>query len=200
MVRKTTLALAVVSVALFSAVRCFGEDLKIGADAPDFSGIIGVDDKQHDLAEYKKAKAIVLVFTCNHCPVAQAYEDRLVEFQKQYKEKGVQVIAVNVNNLPEDRLDAMKQRAKEKKFNFPYLYDESQKIGRDYDAKVTPHVFILDAKRKLAYRGAFDDNMNAEKVENHYASVAVEAVLADKKPDPEITRQFGCGIKYEEKE
>jgi peroxiredoxin len=177
--------------------RIAAAELEIGAAAPHFQGIVGIDDKQHSLADYKDARLIVLVFTCNHCPVAKAYEDRLVALQKDYAAKGVQIVAVNVNNIPDDRLDKMKERAKEKGFNFPYLYDSSQKIGRDYGATVTPHVFLLDKDRKLAYRGAIDDNMAVDKVKKHYLRDALDALLAGRRPPETTTKQFGCGIKYE---
>jgi peroxiredoxin len=172
--------------------------LKVGDPVPDWTGIVGIDGKSHNLSEYKDAKLSVLVFTCNHCPVAQAYQDRLIALQKDYKNKGVQLIAVNVNNIPEDRLDKMKERAKEKGFNFPYLYDSTQKIARDYNATVTPHVFVIDKNRKLAYTGAVDDNLKADKVTKHYLSDALDALLAGKQPSEPVTKQFGCTIKYEE--
>ena len=150
---------------LFAAVFARAGELKIGDAAPNFSGIVGTDDKEHALKDYQSAKLVVLVFTCNHCPVAQAYQDRLMKLQKDYKDKGVQIVAVNVNNLDADKLDKMKERAKEKKFEFPYLYDASQKIGKDFGAKVTPHVFVLDKDRKLAYVGAIDDNMTERQSE-----------------------------------
>lgn len=172
-------------------------EVKIGDPAPDFKDIIGIDDKTHSLADYKDAKVVVVVFTCNHCPVAVAYEDRLVKFHADYKDKGVQLIAINVNNLPADRLDKMKERAAAKGFNFPYLYDSSQKVGRDFGAKVTPHFFVLDGERKIAYIGAFDNSQNESKVEKHYLRDAVDALLAGKTPPEPVTKQFGCGIKYE---
>ncbi len=107
------------------------------------------------------------------------------------------MVAVNVNNLPADRLDKIKKRAKKKGFNFPYLYDSSQKIGRDYGAKVTPQVFVLDGKRKIAYMGAIDDNMSAKKVKKHHLRDALDALLVGKKPPEAVTQQFGCSIKYE---
>jgi peroxiredoxin len=171
--------------------------VKVGDPAPDWKGIIGVDDKEHSLADYKDAKLIVLVFTCNHCPVAKAYEDRLIALQKDYKNKGVQVIAVNVNNIPEDRLDRMKERAKEKGFNFPYIYDSSQKMGHDYGARVTPHVCVLDSERKIAYIGAIDDNIDPAKVKKHYLRDALDALLAGQTPPVAETKAFGCTIKYE---
>lgn len=171
--------------------------VKVGEKAPEWSGIIGVDDGKHGLADYKKAEAVVIVFTCNHCPVAKAYEDRLVALQKDYQKKGVQVIAVNVNNLAADRLEPMKERAKEKKFNFPYLYDSSQKIGLDYGATKTPEVFLLDQQRKLVYHGAIDDSMNPEEVKVHHLRDAIDDVLAGKAPSKAEVNAFGCGIKYE---
>jgi len=190
-------------VLLLAAGGSAAKGVKVGDKAPDWSDIVGVDDKKHDLAEYKKAKAVVLVFTCNHCPFAKAYQDRLKTLQKDYGPKGVQVIAVNVNNLPADRLDKMKERAKKKKYNFPYLYDPTQKIARDYGARVTPHVFILgkatDEGRKVVYVGAVDNNMKAKKAEKHYVRDALDALLAGKKPPLAETKPFGCSVKYEKK-
>lgn len=171
--------------------------LKVGDKAPDWKNLIGVDDKQHSLSDYKDAKVIVLVFTCNHCPVAKAYEDRLIALQKDYQDKGVQVIALNVNTIPEDRLDRMKVRAQEKGFNFPYLYDPTQATGHAYGAKVTPHVFVLDSERKIAYIGAIDDNIDVSKVKRNYLRDALDALLANKAPQTAETKAFGCSIKYE---
>jgi peroxiredoxin len=197
MSRVVKLSLVFASLTALFAVHGVAGELKVGAVAPDFKGIAGVDDQKHGLADYKDAKLVVLVFTCNHCPVAQAYEDRLVALQKKYDSKNVQLIAVNVNTIPADRLDAMKKRAESKGFKFPYLYDATQKIGHDYGAAVTPHVFVLDKDRKIAYVGAVDDNMQADKVKAHYLEDALEALLAGKKPPQQQTKAFGCGIKYE---
>jgi peroxiredoxin len=171
--------------------------LKIGDPAPTWSGIIGVDGAKHSLADYKKAKLIALVFTCNHCPVAVAYQDRLIALQKDYKAKGVQVVAVNVNNIAEDKLDKMKERAKQKGFNFPYLYDPTQKMGHDYGATCTPHVFLLDKDRKLAYTGRIDDNQNPKRVKKQDLRAALDALLAGEKPPVAVTTQFGCTIKWD---
>ena len=108
----------------------------VGDTAPRFEGLIGVDDQRHSLEDYADAKAIAIVFTCNHCPVAVDYEDRLVALHNDYADKGGQLVAINVNNLEADRLPAMKQLAEEKGFDFPYLYDLTQKVGRDYQAKI----------------------------------------------------------------
>jgi peroxiredoxin len=185
------------SVFALSAARIFAAGVEVGDKAPAWSGIPGTDDKKHSLADYTSAKAIVLVFTCNHCPVAQAYEERLVALQKDYEPKGVQVVAVNVNTMPADRLDKMKERAEEKGFKFPYLFDESQKMGHDYGAAVTPHAFVVGKEGKLVYIGAIDDNMSAKKVKKHYVRDALDAILADKEPPQPKTKAFGCGIAYE---
>ncbi len=189
--------LMVLTLALTLAGRAQAAKLKIGDAAPEFSALVGVDGQKHSLADYQHAKIVVVVFTCNHCPVARAYEDRLVALQKDYRAKGVQLVAVNVNNLAADRLDKMKQRAKQKGFNFPYLYDPTQKIGRDYGATVTPHVFVLDGNRKVAYMGAVDDSMAAANVKTHYLRDTLDALLAGGEPPKQITKQFGCSIKYE---
>ena len=146
---RTFCLLAPVALLLSSLSPACAAGVKIGDKAPPWSGIIGIDDKEHSLADLKQAKAVVLVFTCNHCPVAQAYEDRLVALQRDYRDKGVRLVAVNVNNLDADKLGPMKVRAKEKQFNFPYLYDPTQKMGRDYGATKTPEIFVLDGERKI---------------------------------------------------
>lgn len=170
--------------------------VSVGDPAPDWKNIQGIDEASHSLADYRDAKAIVLVFTCNHCPVAKAYESRLVALEKDYQGKGVQLIAVNVNDIPEDRLDKMQERAKEAGFRFPYLFDPTQKIGRDYGATCTPHFFLLDANRTIVYTGAMDNNMDAEKVTKQYLRDAIDAVLDGRDPPEPITQQKGCSIKW----
>jgi peroxiredoxin len=172
--------------------------VNIGDKAPAYQGLAGIDDKTHSLSDLKDAKAVLVVFTCNHCPIAQAYESRLVKFTKDYADKGVAVVAINVNTIPDDRLDKMKERAKEKGFNFAYLYDPSQKIGTKFGATVTPHFFLLDGQRQIVYMGAFDNNQNEAKANEQYVRDAVDAVLAGRKPEVAETRQFGCTIKYDD--
>jgi peroxiredoxin len=171
--------------------------LAVGDQAPAWKDLTGVDDKRHSLGEHADAKAVVVVFTCNHCPVAVAYEDRIVAIANDYAAKGVDLVAINVNNMEADKLPAMKERAEEKGFKFDYLYDPSQEIGRAYGAAVTPHVFLLDGDRNLVYVGAIDDNMNAEKASKHYLRDAIDAVLAGSKPQTDTTKPMGCGIQYE---
>jgi len=189
-------ALVAVGLALVSG-SCYAAGASVGEAAPDWSALPGVDGKKHSLSDYKDAKLIVLVFTCNHCPVAVAYEKRLIQLQKDYQSKGVQVVAVNVNTIAADRLDKMKERAEERGFNFPYLYDASQKIGRAYGAKVTPHIFLLDQARKIAFVGPIDDNQSEKKVETHHVRDALDALLAGKQPPETNVKPFGCGIKYD---
>jgi peroxiredoxin len=171
--------------------------LAVGDPAPAWKGLVGVDDQKHSLGEHAGAKAVVVVFTCNHCPVAQAYQDRIIDVAADYANKNVDVVAINVNNLEADKLPAMKERAEEKGFKFDYLYDPTQDIGRAYGAAVTPHVFLLDGKRNVAYIGAIDDNMNPQKVTKHYLRDAIDAVLAGSKPQTDTTKPVGCGIQYE---
>jgi peroxiredoxin len=174
----------------------FNKVLTIDDQAPDWTDLPGVDDKPHSLGDYRAAKAVVVVFTCNHCPVAKMYEDRLIELAKKH-EKDVQVVAISVSRSAADGLDKMKNRASEKGFPFPYLYDETQKSARRYGATATPHFFLLDGDRKIAYMGAFDDNFEPDKVEKHYLADAVKAVLAGKTPRVRESLQRGCAIDYE---
>jgi peroxiredoxin len=193
------LTLTVVLVASPAWAGKFNKVLSIGDTAPAFEKLIGTDDKPHSLADFKQAKAVVVVYTCNHCPVAQAYEDRLMALQKEYQGKGVQLVAINVNNNEADKLEAMKERSGIKNFNYPYLYDASQKSAASYGASVTPHVFLLDGQRKIAYMGAVDDSMSSGDVKQPYLRDALDAVLAGKTPATAETRQVGCGIQYEKK-
>jgi peroxiredoxin len=176
----------------------FNQVVSIGDAAPDVAGT-GVDDEETKLADYQGAKAIVLVFTCNGCPVAVAYEDRLVALQKDYAEKGVQVLAVNVNATKGDTLELMKKKAASKEFNFPYIRDDSQASAKAYGATTTPHAFLLDGDRKIVYMGAIDNSKNASAVENNYLRDAIDALLAGETIETTETRQFGCGIKWAKK-
>jgi len=193
------LALLTAASSLWAAPE---DQLEIGKPAPTFK-LPGVDDKDCALADLlKKNKAVVVVWMANHCPVAVAYQDRLIEIQKDYKEKGVAVVAISSNDVeayPADSFDNMKKRAKEKKYNFPFLYDESQEVARAYKATCTPHVFVIDANGNLAYRGAVDDNQNPKKVAAPYLRNALDSVLADKPVEKPTTRQFGCSIKWKKK-
>ena len=189
MIRRSFLALALVAL----CVPAFAE-VEVGAKAPDFKGLPGTDGKEHSLSGLKDAKVVVVCFTCNQCPMSIAYEDRFVEFSKKYAGKGVKFIAINANKANEtETLEAMKARAEEKGFNFPYVYDASGASASAYGAKVTPHLFVLDAEREVAYIGSFDDKKdNASK---HFVADAVDALLAGKKVEVTSNKAFGCGIR-----
>ena len=173
--------------------------LAIGAKAPDFD-LPGVDGKRYSLASFKDKKAVVVMFTCNHCPYVQAYEERLIAIQRDYADRGVVLAAINANetkNYPEDDFPKMVARAKAKGYNFPYLRDESQEVADSYGATYTPEVFLLDAARRLQYTGRIDDDVyHPGEVESHDLRDAIEAVLAGKKVAKPETHTIGCTIKW----
>ena len=175
---------------------------KVGDRVNDFK-LRNVNDKSLSLSDFPDAKGFIVVFTCNHCPFSVKYEDRINALDKKYKEKGFPVIAINPNDPeahPSDDFDGMKKRAKEKKFTFPYLHDESQAVATAYGAARTPHVYILQkgvAGTVVKYIGAIDDNSDSEKdVKEKYVENAVDALLAGKPVNPEFTKAIGCTIKW----
>lgn len=186
--------------------------LDIGANAPDFS-LKGVDGKIYSLKSFDKAQVLVIIFTCNHCPTAQAYEDRIKQLVTDYQSKGVQVVAISPNDPRSVRLDElgytdlsdsyeeMIQRAADKQFNFPYLYDgDSQATSQKYGPVATPHVFIFDKKRTLRYTGRIDDVENPKKTPKQLDTRnAIEDLLAGREVKVEKTKTFGCSIKWAEK-
>lgn len=187
----------VLFAAAVASAGTFNRKLDIGDAAPDWEKLPGTDGKDHGFQDYKDAKALVIAFTCNHCPVANSYEERFKAFVKDYQPKGVEFVAISVSHEPSDSLDKMKERARQRGYNFHYLQDLSQKSAAEYGATVTPHIFVLDGQRKVVYMGAFDDNwQNADAVDEPYVRRAVDAVLAGKKPEVAESRQVGCGIAY----
>jgi peroxiredoxin len=175
----------------------FNRVVSVGDIAPRWSNLPGTDGAKHSFDDFKEASVLVVVFTCNHCPVAKGYEDRLIGFVEKYRGRGVTLVAINVNTGKVDRLDKMRERAAARGFNFTYLFDESQQTARAYGATVTPHAFVLDGKRRIAYMGAFDDQNEPDRVRRHYVIDAVEAVLAGRAPAIPESLQRGCGIQYE---
>ena len=174
---------------------------KIGDQATDFK-LENIDGKMVSLADYKDANGFIVIFTCNHCPYAIAYEDRIIALDKKYKPLGYPVIAINPNDpevQPEDSMEAMKKRAAEKGFTFPYLLDEGQKIYPQYGATKTPHVFLLnkeDGKNIVKYIGTIDNNYeDANDADVHYVQDAVDALIAGKQVPNEMTVAIGCTIK-----
>jgi peroxiredoxin len=195
--------LLVAALSLISAtdrVRAgqFNSVLNIGDPAPAWKDLPGVDGKRHSLGDLSDREIVVVVFTCNSCPIASDYEDRVIAFAKKHCGSGQKaaVVAINVNTVEEDLLPRMKERAATKKFPYPYLFDQSQKIGKAYGALFTPEFFVLDKDRKVTYMGAFDDNVEPTKMKHPYLESAVEATLKGAKADPAETQASGCMIRY----
>jgi peroxiredoxin len=177
----------------------YNETLSIGDAAPQWRDLPDViSDKEHSLADLKDKPVVVVFFTCNSCPVAEDYEDRVIDLAKRYdaKDGKVAFVAINVNRVKEDLPDKMKLRAEKKRYPFPYLYDESQKIAKDYGANFTPEFFVLDRERKIAYMGGMDDNSNPAEVKERYLQPAIEAALRGEKPAIAEAPARGCRIRY----
>jgi peroxiredoxin len=186
--------------------------LAVGAAAPDFC-LPGIDGQNHCLKDYAASKILVLAFTCNHCPTAQLYEGRIKQLVEDYRDRGVTLVAIEPNNPAAVRLDEMgytdvgdsfedmKVRAAHRQFNFPYLYDgETQKVARAYGPTATPHLFILDAERKLRYEGRVDNNPREPLVKVRDARNALDALLAGKPVPVAKTPSVGCSTKWIYKE
>ena len=179
------------------------EGYKVGDKATDFS-LKNIDGHIISLKDFKDAKGFIIIFTCNHCPFSVAYEDRIIALDKKYKQVGFPVIAINPNDstvVPSDSYSNMIVRAEEKNFPFPYLLDADQSITAAYGATRTPHVFLLQKKSGkliVRYIGAIDDNYEEpQNVTKHYLSDAIDALLDNKKPNPDFTKAIGCSIKYQ---
>lgn len=197
----TRFKLLALLVAFATSSALMAQGYAVGDAATDFS-LKNIDGKMVSLADYKQAKGFIVVFTCNHCPYAVAYEDRIIALDKKYKPLGYPVIAINPNDpaaQPLDSYAAMQVRAKEKGFTFPYLLDDGQTIYPQYGAEKTPHVFVLKKtgnKQVVSYIGAIDNNYrNAAEATEHYVADAVDALLAGKAPAITKTVAIGCSIK-----
>ena len=184
----------------------------LGSPAPDFA-LPGVDGKVHKLGDYAASPVLVIVFTCNHCPIASLYEGRIQKLADDYQPKGVAVVAIQPNNPDairvdeldsadtSDSLDEMKIRVEYKHLRYPYLYDgETQSVARALGPQATPHVFIFDNERKLRYQGRIDNSYRQELVKTEDARNAIEALLAGKPVPVPQTGVFGCSTKWKEKE
>lgn len=206
--RHCTVMTAILAASLFAGRGESGEFnqvLNIGDPAPAWVDLPGTDGRTHSLADLPAEEFVVVVFTCNSCPVARDYEERIMEFTRRYAGRA-RVTAVNVNTIAEDRLDKMIERATARKFNFTYLFDESQQIARRYGATGTPEFFLLSRAvagddssppmRTILYMGAMDDNSMATQVTKHYLVDALEAALAGNKPPVGETYAHGCRIRF----
>ncbi len=182
--------------------------LALGSQAPDFN-LSGVDDRNWKLADFAQARVLVVVFTAVHCPTAQYYEPRIKQLVTDYRDKSVAVVAIMPNDPKSVRLDElgwtdlsdsfeeMKIRARDRQYNYPYLYDgDTETVARTYGPVATPHAFLFDAARKLRYLGAIDDSERVQHVQKHYLRDAIDAVLAGKEPPVTKTKVVGCSVKW----
>lgn len=199
--KKSFLILAL-SILSFSFI--YADGYEVGDKATNFS-LKNIDGTMVTMNDFKDAKGIILIFTCNHCPYSVLYEDRIIELDKKYKEKGYPVVAVNPNDpvkQPEDSYENMIIRSEEKGFTFPYLWDNGQRVTKVYGASRTPHVYLLEKEGSeyvVRYIGAIDDNSKSpEEVQEKFVENAVEALLNGEKPDPDFTKAIGCTIKWAE--
>lgn len=172
----------------------FNPVLSPGDKAPDWADLAGTDGNKHSLAEFT-ADVLVVVFTCNSCPVATSYEDRLFAFAKAAGDR-VKVVAINPNSTPEDRLPAMVQRAEKRRFPFPYLSDPTGAVAKRYGAQYTPEFVVLDKARTVVYLGAMDEQSPPREAGTPYLELAVAAALKGEKPAVAETRARGCRIRW----
>ncbi|MBI5216932.1 MAG: thioredoxin family protein [Ignavibacteriae bacterium] len=175
------------------------QQLKTGNPLPSFSHLPATDEKNYSSNDFTN-EILVIVFSCNHCPYVQAYEERMIAFQSEYAPKGVQLVAINSNdeiNYPDDNFESMVKRAKLKGFNFIYLRDENQTVAKAFGATHTPQFFVFDKARTLCYSGKFDDSWkDTQAVKENYLRDAVDALLAGKEVNVQETYSIGCTIKW----
>lgn len=200
--------LAALLLSIHSPAADMIQPLAIGSSAPDFT-LPGVDGRDWSLKDFSASKFLVVVFTCNHCPTAQYYEARIQQLVSDYTNRGVAVVAIMPNDPRSVRLDElgwtdlsdsfaeMKIRARDRQYNYPYLYDgDTESVSKRYGPSSTPHVFVFDASRKLRYAGAIDDSERVEKVTKNYLRDALDALLAGKEPPVAQTKAVGCSVKW----
>lgn len=195
------MTVAIAGLAVLSTSLKSTGGLKIGDVAPDFE-LMNVDGKKVSLSDYNDKEGVIVVFTCNHCPFAKMWEDRIMDLDVKYAESGWSVVAINPNDpsvVPSDSYEKMKERASEKGYTFPYLFDEGQKVYPTYGATKTPHVYLLKRhgdRFKVEYIGAIDDNhKSAKSVKTKYVEDAIKALKNGKKPKITEAKAIGCSIK-----
>jgi peroxiredoxin len=197
--RKVLLSLVAISlIAIPAFAGKYNKVITVGQKAPDFSGIPAIANGEEvsvSLSDLKE-DVVVVVFLANHCPVVQAYEDRLIDFANAYKDKGVKVVGFAVSTQTQDKLPGIKKYMADHKSNYIYGYDETQAIGKAYGAVATPQFFVLDKERKIRYTGALDDNQTESKATKTYLRDAVDSVLKGETVAVEETQPKGCGVSY----
>lgn len=196
--------LAIIALTAFAFSATAQQGLEVGDKAVDFN-LKNTDGEYVALSDYENEKGVIVIFTCNHCPYAQAWEQRIIDLHKTYAPKGYPVVAINPNDstvVPDDSYSAMQKRAKEKRYPFPYLLDARQNIFPAYGATKTPHVYVLENMNNefiVRYIGAVDNNYkNSGKVTKEYVADAVDALIKGKQPDLTKTKAIGCSIKVAE--
>ncbi|QDS92536.1 thiol-disulfide oxidoreductase [Roseimaritima multifibrata] len=195
MLRGLVGGFAVLACAALASGGQFNRILDIGDPAPEWSALPGTDGKTHDAKSLAGAPVVVVVFTCNSCPYAVDAEERIVQLHADYAAKNVAVVAINVNLVEEDRLPAMKEKVEANGWKFPYLFDESQQIAKEFGAKYTPEVYVLDRERKVAYMGSMDDSPDGKNVTKTYVRDAIDAVLEGRDVATAETVPVGCRIR-----
>ena len=171
--------------------------LRMGSPAPEFEGLLGTDGERYGSGRFRDVAALVLIFSSNRCPTAKAYASRMNELQRDYGPRGVQVLAINSNDphlYPDEDLARMVERSREDGYLFPYVADAGQQVARAYGPQCTFHVFVLDADRRLRYRGRFDDARLPERVTSHDLRDALDDILAGRDVRRPETRAFGCSL------
>lgn len=201
MQRRYLLAVAVLSLLSMGIPGAYAgkynPTLNIGDAAPDWRDLPGTDERSHSLADFARYDVLVIVFTCNTCPTAVDYEERIKTLAAQHAADGkCGVVAINANQVAGDQLPKMRERAAAQKFNFPYLRDESQAVAKAYGATVTPEFFVLNKERRVVYMGAFDDSTDAQGVKVGHVADAVGATLAGRSPEVKETVGRGCLVRY----
>jgi peroxiredoxin len=197
--RKVVLSLvAVAAMAMPALAGKYNKVVSVGDKAPTFSGLPAVFKGEQTSVSLPDIKedVVVLVFLANHCPVVVRYEDRIIDFTKDYQGKNVRVVGVSVSRMEQDKIPGIKDYMKDHGSNYVYAYDESQALGKAYGATNTPQFFVLDKERKIRYTGAMDNNQDEAKATKNYVREAVDALLKGESPAVDETRPVGCGIGY----
>ena len=193
--------LLLLTLAPFAHAGKYNKTLSLGDAAPEWKDLEGTDGVKHALADLKASELVVVVFTCNSCPIAVGYEDRLLAFAKKHagEKSGVTIVAINVNTIKEDALPEMKKRAEKKKFPFEYLYDPSQEIAKKFGATTTPEFFLLNKERKVVYMGALDDKLDPAEAQTQHLTDALKSARGGEKEIELETLPRGCKIRFNRK-
>jgi thiol-disulfide isomerase/thioredoxin len=198
MKRYCQISLGLIFIASLAYAGTYNKTLSIGDAAPTWKNLVGTDGKQHSLADLADKDVIVVCFTCNTCPYAVDYEDRLIALAKKFAAEGNRcaLVAINANKVKDDLLPAMEERAKTKGFNFFYLHDETQQVARSFGATFTPEFVVLNKDRKVVYLGAMDDSPDGKSVTKRFVEDGVAAALAGNLPAVKETPAVGCAVRY----